>query len=163
MKIVVISDIHDNHVNLKKCLSWCRKNKIEEMICCGDVAGDETIEMLSVGFRHPIHLVKGNMDYFHEFGLKNFENIFYYNKIGRVQIDNLQIGFCHEPYLLAKVLEKGKCDIVFYGHTHKPWEEEKSGARFVNPGTLAGMFQRGTFAVFDTRSGEMELKLLEMI
>ncbi len=47
MKIVIISDIHDNHVNLNKCLSWCKNNEIEEMICCGDVANDETIEILS--------------------------------------------------------------------------------------------------------------------
>ncbi len=161
MKIVIVSDIHDNHVNLYKCLSWCKKNKIEEMICCGDVANDETIEILSKGFKHNIHLVKGNMCYFDEVKLKNFKNIIYYNKIGRVKIDNVWIGICHEPYLLDKVLEKGNCDIVFYGHTHKPWEEEKMGVRFVNPGTLAGMFQKGTFAVYDTKSSELGLKVLE--
>ena len=161
MKIVVVSDIHDNQVNLKKCLSWCRDNKIKKMICCGDVAGDETIEMMSKGFQGDIYLVRGNACYFHELSLGEFENIIYYHKVGRARLDGLWIGFCHEPYLLDKVLEKGACDIVFYGHTHKPWEEKKQGVRFVNPGTLAGMFQRGTFAIFDTESGEMELKLLE--
>lgn len=163
MKIVIISDIHDNHINLNKCLAWCEKNNIEEMICCGDVANDETIAMMSKGFKNNIYLVKGNMDYFDERAISKYKNIIYYNKIGRVKIDNLWIGLCHEPFLLAKVLEKGTCDIVFYGHTHKPWEEEKMGVRFVNPGTLAGMFQRGTFAVYDTVAKELELKLLEKI
>ncbi len=161
MKIAIISDIHDNYINLKKCLSWCQKNKIEEIICCGDVANDETIVMISENFKGIIYLVKGNMDYFDEARLGNFKNIIYYHKIGRVRIDKLWIGLCHEPYLLDKVLEKGNCDIVFYGHTHRPWEEEKLGVRFVNPGTLAGMFQKGTFATFDTENGEMELKILE--
>jgi len=163
MKIAIISDIHDNHVNLRKYLDWCKKNKINEMICCGDLANDETIEIMSQGFAGTIHLVKGNVCYFNEDKLKNFKNIIYYNKIGRAKIDNIWIGICHEPYLFDKVLEKGKCDIVFYGHTHRPWEEKRRGVRFVNPGTLAGMFQRGTFAVYDTGTKELDLKMLEII
>ena len=161
MKIVIISDIHDNHVNLNKCLAWCKENKMEEMICCGDVTSDETVEIISRKFKHAIHLVRGNACFFDEAKLKNFKNIIYYNKIGRVKIDGVWIGLCHEPYLFNKVIEKGSCDIVFYGHTHKPWEEDKDGVRFVNPGTLAGMFLNATFAVYDTESGEMELKILE--
>ncbi len=163
MKIAIISDIHDNHVNLGKCLSWCRKNKIDEVICCGDVANDETIEIISRDFKHAIHLVRGNMCYFNEKKLKNFKNIIYYNKVGRVKIDGVWIGMCHEPFLFDKVMEKGSCDIVFYGHTHKPWEENKQGVRFVNPGTLAGMFQRGTFGVYNTGTNELDLKILEII
>ncbi len=163
MKIAVISDIHDNHVNLSKCLLWCKKNKIDEMICCGDVANDETIEKMSRSFAYTIHLVRGNMCYFDEGKLKNFKNIIYYNKIGRIKIDGIWIGFCHEPFLFDKVIEKGGCDIIFYGHTHKPWEENKKGVRFVNPGTLAGMFQKGTFAIYNTNIRELDLKILETI
>ena len=163
MKIAVISDIHDNLVNLQKVLLWINKNSIEEIICCGDVANDETIETVASSFKNNIHLVKGNMDYFDEAKLSSFKNIIYYNKIGRAKFGDVWIGMCHEPFLLDSVLDKGACDIVFYGHTHKPWEENKKGVRFVNPGTLAGMFQKGTFAVFDTGNGEMELKILETI
>jgi predicted phosphodiesterase len=53
-----------------------------------------------------------------------------------------------------------KCDIIFYGHTHKPWIEIKNGIQIVNPGTLGGVFTPATFAVWDTDKREPELKLL---
>lgn len=163
MKIAVISDMHDNQANLKKCLSWCKQNNIQEMICCGDVANSDTLNLLASKFKNNIYLVKGNAELYQEEELKEYDNIFYYGKIGYFKIDKKQIGICHEPFLINKVLEKGVCDIVFYGHTHKPWEEKRSGAQIVNPGTLGGMFQKGTFAVWDSGTGKLELIILEMI
>ena len=62
MKIAIISDIHDNLVNLKKCLDWCGQNGAEAVICCGDVTNGETLAFLRDNFRGPIHLVRGNME-----------------------------------------------------------------------------------------------------
>ena len=42
MLIAIISDIHDNIPNLKKVLDYCRENKVEKIICCGDLATLET-------------------------------------------------------------------------------------------------------------------------
>ncbi len=163
MKIAIISDIHDNQVNLEKVLNWCRDNKIEVLLGCGDMASNETMEMISKGFPGPVHFVKGNMCFFDERYVSDMDNITYHGTVARVEVDGKWIGLCHQPYLLPKVLEKGSCDIVFYGHTHKPWEEVRQGVQFVNPGTLAGMFMTSTFAVYDTSSGELELKLVDKI
>jgi len=57
----------------------------------------------------------------------------------------------------------GPCDIIFYGHTHKPWIEEKNGVKLVNSGTLGGVFQKATFAVWDTDQDEPELKIIDLI
>ncbi|MCG2701238.1 metallophosphoesterase family protein, partial [Candidatus Parcubacteria bacterium] len=88
MKIAVISDIHDNSVNLKKCLDWRRQNNIEEIICCGDVTNNETLKFLSNTFTGKIHLVRGNMEIYEEEDVKKYKNIVYYGRIGRFQIDN---------------------------------------------------------------------------
>lgn len=161
MKIAIISDIHDNLENLKIALNWIAKNKIEKLICCGDVTNDETIEFLAHNFLKDIYLVKGNCALFDEKKVLNFKNISYLGKIGRINLGGKNIGICHEPFFRDAVLDLGKCDIIFYGHTHKPWEEKFRGVRTVNPGTLGGVFLKGTFAVWDSESGEIELKVLD--
>ena len=163
MKLAIIADIHDNLVNLKKALDWCVREKIEEIICCGDVTNAETLAFLAKNFSGPIHLVRGNMEIFASDEPEKFANIKYYGRIGRAMIGGRRIGICHEPFLIPKVKELGECEIIFYGHTHEPWTEEKDGARIVNPGTLGGVFAKATFAVYDTASNNLELKILETL
>ncbi|RLC36090.1 hypothetical protein DRH27_05780 [Candidatus Falkowbacteria bacterium] len=167
MFVAIISDIHDNLINLKTCLDWCRNNKIEAMICCGDVTNSDTIEYLSKHFPGKIHLVKGNIELYNEAELEKYKNIIYYGKTGRFEIGSKIVGVCHEPFYREDVIKKGRCDIIFYGHTHKPWEkvETRHGAslRLVNPGTLGGVFLKATFAAWDTDSDNIELIILDNI
>ncbi len=162
MKIAIISDIHDNLVNLEKTLDWCRDNT-DALICCGDVTNGETVTYLAENYERAIHLVRGNADSYGEIVLRRFAHLSYHARAGRIEVLGKHVGLCHEPFLLDKVIEKGACDIVFYGHTHKPWEEEKKGARFVNPGTLGGMFQMATFAVYDVGEDDLVLQIVDRI
>lgn len=162
MKIAIISDIHDNLVNLEKCLNWCAQNNIEEIICCGDVTNADTLKFLSGNFRGRIHLVRGNLEIMDESEAEKYDNINYYGRIARIKFGETQTGICHEPYLIDYVLKKGECDIIFYGHTHEPWEGRKNKARLINPGTLGAMFSKATFAVWDTEN-DIKLILLEQI
>jgi hypothetical protein len=195
MKIAIISDIHDNLVNLEKCLSWCERNKIQRLVCCGDVTNSETLKFLSDNFKGIIYLVRGNMEIYDEVEVEQHNNIEYLGRIGKVELGGKIAGICHEPAYITKIISSsgrignkndfadtessvkisaGKpylidklrescCDVVFYGHTHKPWEERREGVKIVNPGTLGGMFAKATFAVWDSASGEAELKILELI
>lgn len=159
MKVVIIADIHDNLINLKNCLDWCKENNVIHLICCGDVTNNETLDFMSANISGTVHLVKGNVDSWQDKDCDRYANVKYYGRSGGVaEFSGRIIGFCHEAYLLDKVLEKGNPEIVFYGHSHKPWQEDKSGVVFVNPGTLGGMFLDGTFAVFDVITGELFLK-----
>lgn len=158
---VIISDIHDNLVNLEECLDWCNKQKFPEMICCGDVTNSETLEFLAQGFKHTIHLVKGNVEIYTEEEVKLYDNIKYYGHVGTTQIGDQTIGFCHEPSYIPQVMALKKCDTIFYGHTHKPWESNKNNTRLINPGTLSGMFQKATFAVVDKNN--IQLKILDRL
>ncbi len=163
MNIVIISDVHDNLVNLEKCLNWCAEQNIKHLICCGDVTNSETLEFLSSKFTGQIYLVRGNIEIYDEAEIAKFNNIEYFDRIGKVELDGKTIGICHEPYLIKEVMDKWECDIIFYGHTHKPYEDERNGIRLINPGTLGGMFTKATFAVYNIESGEVGLKLLELV
>jgi hypothetical protein len=160
MKVAIISDIHDNLANLEKCLKTCRKEGIKELICCGDVTNSETLAYLSENFSGKIMLVRGNMELYGEQELTQYENIDYRNRVAHFEVDDKVVGVCHEPFLIDKVLEREDCHIVFYGHTHKPWEETRNGVKLINPGTLGGVFSRSTYAVWDTETDEMEMKLI---
>lgn len=163
MKIVIVSDIHDNVVNLKKCLSWCKKENASELICCGDVTNLETLNILAKGFMGTIHIVEGNVKLYNKKEIQKYANINNYGRIGRFKLDKYNIGFCHQPFLVEEVKKLGKCDYIFYGHTHKPWIEEKDGINLVNPGALGGMLEKSTFALWDTTKNKIELKILDQL
>ena len=163
MKIAIISDIHDNLVNLRQILDWSEKNSIETLICCGDITDDDTLDFLAKKFSGPIHLVRGNIEYYDPESLKKYKNIDYLGKSGIRTIGAHIVGICHEPGYIERLLEKKEAQIIFFGHTHKPWIEDRSGVKIVNPGTVAGTFSRPTFAYWDTETGKLELKMLELI
>lgn len=156
MKIAIISDIHDNQENLRACLDWCRKNDIAQIICCGDMANSETLAELA-SFSGAIHLVAGNCDLYYGEEVEQYENIKYYGKIGYAEIGGFMAGICHENYLVKKVIEKKPVNIVFFGHTHRPWIKDANNVKTVNPGTLGGWNARPTFAFWDTEKRSLEL------
>jgi phosphoesterase, MJ0936 family len=160
MKIAIISDIHDHLPNLKKCLSWCAENKIAKIICAGDVTNTETLQTLSESFSGEIFLIRGNGELFPEEEIASYKNIIYGGRFAIFSIADKNVGVCHEPFFIPDLLKKEKPDIIFYGHTHKPWIEIKNGIQIVNPGTLGGIFTPATFAIWDTAKIEPELKLL---
>ena len=62
MKFAVISDIHDNLSNLSKALNYCRENKINDIIFCGDLSNCETLKYLMDNFLGNLYLIDGNND-----------------------------------------------------------------------------------------------------
>jgi len=162
MKFLILSDIHDNLVNLKKCLSWGREAEIKNAICCGDVVNGETLEFLAKNLK-TINLVRGNLELYEEVEIKKYKNINYLGRYGVFKSEEKIIGLCHEPWFIKKVLDFKKCDMVFYGHTHEPWIEERAGITVANPGTLGGVFNKATFAVYDSKTNGLELKILERL
>ncbi|MFA4872061.1 MAG: metallophosphoesterase family protein [Patescibacteria group bacterium] len=166
MKLAIISDSHDNIPNIEKFLDWANNNEIEMIIHCGDIAAPAVVKkVLAEKFKGPIHLVFGNVADRELLPkvCEELENITLHGDEGEIEVNGLKIAFCHFPDQAKKLAESGKYNLVFYGHTHKPWEEVINGCRVINPGTLAGMFYKATFAVYDTASGKLELKLLEIL
>ncbi len=166
MKVAIISDVHDNFVNLEKFLKWTKGNKIEELIVCGDLCAPATLsEILAPGFSGKIHMVFGNVcdrDIETE-KAKEVDHVFHYGDFGEFEIDNKKVAIIHFPEEAKELAKSGKYDFVFYGHSHKPWIEKINEIYLANPGTLAGMFSKSTFATWDTENGKLELKILELL
>lgn len=166
MKIAIISDTHDNAPNLEKALGWMKKNKIEQIIFCGDLCALSVLsEILAPNFSGKIHMVFGNVEdreFLPEL-VKKFKHINHYGDQGEVNLDNKKVAFTHFIKDAKKLAESNKYDYIFYGHEHKPWEQKIGNTKLVNPGTLAGLFNKATFAVWDTETDGLELKLVEKL
>jgi putative phosphoesterase len=163
MRIAICSDIHDNLPNLGTFLKWCAQEGVEKVICCGDVTNGETLEALAKGFSGQIFLVRGNADLYEEEALLAYDNVVDGGRKAIFDISGKKVGVCHEPFLIKEVLALGRPDIIFYGHTHKPWLEDKDEAALINPGALSGGYTAATFAGWDTEKGWPELKILDLL
>jgi len=160
MNIAIISDIHNNEVNLKKVLGYCAQEKIEMIICCGDLASMETLNFLNKNFSGEIHFTFGNMDndYLQNYKtLQKYKNTKIYSDFGAMEIDGKQMAFVHFPDKARQLCETGKYQFVFYGHTHKPWEELIGECKMLNPGNVAGDIFPPTFAVWNTKDDKFQL------
>jgi len=166
MKIAIVSDSHDNIPNIEKMLDFINKNKIDLMIHCGDLAAPSIIsEELGPKFKGEIHFIHGNVAdrELNEQFAKNFDHVTCHGDSGEIEVEGKKIGFCHYPNQAEELAKTAKYDLVFYGHNHTPWEKQIGKTKMLNPGTLAGMFNKATFAVYDTKTDKAELILLERI
>ncbi len=161
MKIVIISDIHDNTVNLRKVLDYCKNNTIEKIICCGDLAALETLDFLNENFSGEILYTFGNMDNDHikdyPFEDNQYKNTKIFKDFGEGKVEHKTFAFVHFPEMAKKLCQSGKYNFVFYGHTHKPWEENIKSCKMLNPGNVTGTFYPATFAVWNTENDEFKL------
>ncbi len=160
MQIAIISDVHNNEVNLKKVLNYCARENITTIICCGDLASMETLDFLNDNFSGEIYYCFGNMD---DGQMRNYDfetkykNAWIFKNYGTARIDNKNVVFTHYPEAARELCKSGKYDLVFYGHTHKPWTEKINNRVMLNPGNVAGEIYPPTFAVWDTESNKFDL------
>jgi len=161
MKIAIVSDTHDNLANFLKIIDWLNREKIKILLHCGDICNQETINTAVKNFKGEIKFVRGNGD----FDLQSIP------EKRETELGGKRIAFVHYPDIAKNMAESrnpsrisGQAyDLVFYGHTHKPWEEKVGNCRLVNPGEVAGQRFKPTFAVYDTNKDNLELKILEKL
>lgn len=164
MKLAVISDTHDNLANIKKVVDWLNKEKINLLLHCGDINSQDAINEIGNNFNGEAKFVRGNADI----------NINELKETEEIEIENRKIAFTHFPKIAENLVKKRKYNIIFYGHTHKPWLAHRSpqgeggegkigDCRLVNPGEVAGQFYKPTFAIYDTVNDKLELKILEKL
>jgi len=161
MKVAIFSDLHDTLPNLNIFLAWVASHKIPKLIFCGDLTHQETLEHLIHNFKGEIFMVSGNADSYNPAGLKN---IVYHKDRLEIKIDNQKILVTHRPADLKKILaDNNSFDFAFHGHTHRPWLTQQDGLIIANPGTLSEIFSKSSFALLDTETGKLELKILKTV
>lgn len=150
MKILIVSDTHGRDSNLEAVVS--EETPFDYLIHCGDVEGREFfIEALA---ECPCCIVAGNNDFFSD--LPREEEIELAGK--RILVTHGHYyGVSMDLYSLVDEAQDRNCQIVMFGHTHKPVVMEKDGILVINPGSLAYPRQQGrrpSYAVMEAQEGK---------
>jgi len=164
MLIAIASDLHDNLANWQILNNYLKKQGINTLLFCGDLCNSESLQTISNDFDGQIYLIAGNAELYNFAEAENIKNAKFLGYYGQLEIDHLLIGLIHEPQKQDKLIKDNKqLDFIFYGHTHKPWIDKINNTLIVNPGTLGGVYYRASFAILDTESKRVELKILDRL
>lgn len=156
MRILVISDTHSNHANLKKVLK--REQDRDLVIHLGDAEGCE--DYIKEIAKCPIEIVAGNCDFFSSLCQEKI-----------LEIGRYRIFITHGHYYnvnagledIKREAEGRGCDIVMFGHTHRPLLDYSRNIVAVNPGSLSYPRQEGkrpSYAILEIdEKGEAHFKL----
>lgn len=136
MKILIVSDTHGKHENLEILLEQVAP--IDLLIHLGDAEGcEDYIETLA---ECPIEIVSGNNDFFSM--LPREKEL----QLGKYKI---LITHGHYYYVNEGIREiqteavSRDCDIVMFGHTHRPVIDYGKNVITINPGSLTYPRQEG--------------------
>ena len=141
MKVMIVSDTHGKHENLKLALE--REKPIDRMIHLGDGEGAEDyIERLA---DCPLEIVAGNNDFFSYLPME--KNLY---------LGNYKILITHGHYYyvnagLAQIKREAYArgfHIVMFGHTHRPMIDRDNGVITLNPGSISYPRQDGKMPSF---------------
>lgn len=137
MKILIMSDSHNHDTNVEKAVK--REAPLDALLHLGDSQGSEEYIRRLAGC--PVHMVAGNCDYFSSLPTVKI-----------VEFGKYRIMMTHGHYYYVSVgaqdlLEEAKanrCNIVMYGHTHRPVMDGTDGEVLVlNPGSISFPRQEG--------------------
>lgn len=127
MKVLIISDIHDDFESTKKAI---QNHNFDYLILLGDLGyyNNQVFDLLNI-FKDKIISVKGNNDIYNN--LTQFDNTKLYQTIN---IDNktwfLTHGHIYNEYTDIDY------DIYLQGHTHVSRVEKKDNKIYLNPGSI---------------------------
>jgi len=133
--IGIISDTHDNVVNILKAIRVFENANVDFIIHCGDVVAPATAKFFK-GIH--IKIVKGNCDG----DIENLKNVLdeirgeYLGEVGELDIFGKKILVYHgqDQVKLREFIDKQEYDYVLTGHTHKTRDEKIGKTRVINPG-----------------------------
>lgn len=162
MRLIVISDTHDNLAWLDKALEMIENFKVDGLVHCGDVQTVDTLVYLCTKFIKPVwvaydppndhleDLVNHRIDW-----PKNLKSIHQL-----IEISAAALAATHRLEEATNLAASGKYKYVCYGHSHLPWDKQEGGVRIFNPGNLCGVRARPSFATLDTETDDLQLYLV---
>ena len=159
MKIGIISDIHDNIWALADVLAGLKE--CEVLLCLGDLCAPFTITAIAEGFQGPVHLVWGNNDGDKLLIARNADkagNVTLHGEFAELEFDGRSMALTHYPHLAQALAAGERYDLVCHGHNHERSMAWMGKTLLLNPGEVMGRFGVRSYAVYDTRRGEAEMR-----
>jgi putative phosphoesterase len=161
MKIAILSDVHDNIWKLAEVLEDAQRAGVGAALFCGDFCAPFTLKQIGEGVDGPVHVVFGNNDgdvLFLSRIAKGLENVTLHGPFAYVELGGRRIAVNHYPQIARDQALSGQYDLVCHGHDHEANVERVGGTLLVDPGEVMGRLGPSTYAVYDTETGEAELR-----
>jgi putative phosphoesterase len=141
MKIGILSDTHDQAVNIQQALQIFQEHQVKKLFHCGDVT---TLASVQWFCEFPLALAFGNGDTMTgeiKAFLRgcNVENTAVYTYEGEYLGKRIGMTHSHLAGELKRLIDSQTYDYVFYGHTHLRSDERMGRTRVINPGSLGGL------------------------
>ena len=145
MKLLIISDIHGSSYYAQKIEEINKREKPDQIILLGDLyyhgprnGLTEQYDPMKVAgilndLKDKIRAVRGNCDAEVDEMISDFkieQNI-------EEQINNKHVFFTHGHIYNMNNIPNKEVQIMFYGHFHTGFIEEKNGIIFANPGSIS--------------------------
>ncbi len=159
MLIGIISDTHDNIVNIEKAVRIFTERKVDRVIHAGDIISPGVIprfkELDNISF------IFGNNDGERAILPKKIEQIggVLGGETLDITCDEGRIAVYHGtvPQILNALISCGDYRVVISGHTHKIVNRMEGNTRVLNPGSAHGFDDQPTVMVYDAVSDEAEV------
>jgi len=155
MKVVMMSDSHDNLDALQRAVDYCNKNNVEHVLHAGDLVAPFVNRVLK-NLKAPITIVFGNND-----GERHGLRLTFKDRIfeppHELTLDGKRILMLHDPIVLDALRQSRKYDLILYGHLHEI-ELTREPTLVVNPGEIGGWLTgKSTLAVWDTQTNDVQI------
>lgn len=161
MKILVISDSHDNIVRLKHVLGFAEKIKAGAVIHCGDWSSADAVNTMD-GLRIKVYGVLGNADIDPQMVVSlRKAKIKFNSDFLKLRLGGRKIGVCHYPERLKDAIKNQEYDALFCGHIHSKHKAVYGKTLVARPGAL-GRTLSPSFVVYDTEENAVEFVEMEI-
>ena len=161
MKIAILSDAHDNIWKLASVLEKVNCVGAKALIFCGDLCAPFTLQQIGEDFEGPVHVILGNNDGDALFLSKianGLDNVSLYGPFAYLELDGHTVAINHYPPIAQDQARSGQYDLVCHGHDHQAKVERFGNTLLVNPGEVMGRLGQSTFALYDTTTGQAEIR-----
>jgi len=159
MKIAILSDAHDNIWKLEEVLQ--QLEGVGALLFCGDFCAPFSLAAIAEGFAGPVHVVFGNNDGDQWLLTRNAnraDNVTLHGTFAALELGGKRIAVTHYPQVAEGAAASGLYDLVCYGHNHTRQIERVGDCLKVNPGEVMGRFGVSSYAVYDTETGDAEIR-----
>jgi len=148
--IGILSDTHDNLTRVREAVRLFNDAGCDLVIHAGDFVAPFTVEELR-NLRAPVKAVYGNCDGEKAGLARAFKGM---GEIRRAPLtfvrDGVRFLVCHLDAPVQGYVASRSCDVVVYGHTHRPLVELRDGVLLINPGEAGGWLRgKSTVALLD--------------
>ena len=158
MKIGIMSDSHDNILNIKKAIQIFKENDVKTILHAGDLISPFCLPLF-VDFKNRFYLCSGNNLGDVSLIKKKIVDIgVFFDELGEIELDDKKFALYHgtNEIITNALLNSQEYDYVIVGHTHHKEVLQEGKTILINPGeTFGDLYGEATVAILNIENRDV--------